>query len=75
MNYQNMEVGLPSKLRQDYFSEAYTLDPSQSLKAFDRLTENVLPMHIASLPAILHNSLIHVLQERQDLSASRKRAD
>ena len=53
-------------MNKNFFSDAITLDPAASLKAWKKLGSSTWPHEIAGLPAILHDSLRTRLKKEQN---------
>ena len=54
-------------MKNNFFSNAITLDPSASLAAWQKLGSSTWPHEVARLPAILHHTLRHRLKEEETL--------
>ena len=53
-------------MKNNFFSDAITLDPSASLAAWKKLGSSTWPHEVAGLPAILHHTLRRRLKEEEE---------
>lgn len=52
-------------MKNNFFSNAITLDPSASLAAWQKLGSSTWPYEVANLPAIFHHTLRRRLKEEE----------